>query len=98
MDTQQHAARLSSESVNIVKISILHSMKLYQLWACIVVYGHYTDNMANITRLLCASPRLLPRGLMAALMMKFQRVVTWYYAKPRNESHFLFSGKTRVLV
>ena len=47
------AARLSSESANIVKISILHSMKLYQLWACIVVYGHYTDNIANITRLLC---------------------------------------------
>ena len=47
------AARLSSESANIVKISILHSMKLYQLWVCIVVYGHYTDNIANITGLLC---------------------------------------------
>ena len=33
-------------------------------------------------------------GSFHVLVIKFQRVVTWYYTELHNEYHFLFSGKT----
>ena len=97
------AAHLSCESSNIVKISVLHSMKLYHTLPVVGVHNNLRTIYRAIYRISTiyyarTSPKLFPRGEMAALIMKFRRVVAWHYAEPRNESHFLFSGKTRVLL
>ena len=49
------AACLSSESSNIVIILTLHEAvsDIPALWACIIVYGHYTNNIVSTNRLQC---------------------------------------------